>query len=558
MLLTEAEQTQVIRIFYCYAREDKALRDELDARLGPMKRLGLITTWYDRQILPGTEWKREIDTRLDTADVVLLLISAYFINSDYCYGIEMRRALERHQAGQAHVIPVILRPIAWQETPIGQLQALPTDGKPITKWRNRDEAFLTVAQGIRDVVELLMKRREQASQTLLFMSYTHADPQIIQPRERDVKEVYAQLIRPDISVLALTGIAGIGKSTLADLVVNYAEKQRGDGRGPFLAQPFWLRVDPAVTLLHLTEKIFDALGKPLPDFQHLSPQDQARTLFHALNTTETPRLVILDQFENLLNWQTGQVLPTGPDVGEWLSILNKQPCTSRVLLTSRLLPKGGIEDTPLFTREYTISGLASDEGVDLLRKRGVSIQQETDDALQRAVVHTKGHALALAILASILQMNKSLKIEYLFSNSIYRLQWREDIAASDLLNYLYKQQLNETQRKLLRAFSLYREPVSLDAAQIFLQKIPEKHILLALNVLLKHHLLQATGEGQYQLHSVLATYAQSRFDKRSEGLNKKALLIAHEKAAAYYQHSYAVAYPLHEKRSRTSWHTAIS
>lgn len=221
MLFPEIEQTQAIKVFYCYAREDKALRDELDKQLAPLKRLGLLATWHDREIIPGREWKREVDTRLNVADIVLLLISVHFMHSDYCYGVEMRRALERHKAGEAQVIPVILRPVEWKETPLGDLQALPPEGKPITKWRHRDEAFQTVAQGIRNVIESLRKESREP----LFSSYTHTDAHIIQPRERTVEEVYAKLTQSNITALALTGIAGIGKSTLADLIANYKVAQ---------------------------------------------------------------------------------------------------------------------------------------------------------------------------------------------------------------------------------------------------------------------------------------------------------------------------------------------
>jgi hypothetical protein len=538
MLFTEVEQTQVIKIFYCYAREDKALRDELDKHLGALKRLGQITTWYDRKILPGVEWKREIDTHLNTSDIVLLLVSSHFISSDYCYGIEMRQALERHTAGEAHVIPIILRPVDWKETPIGDLQVLPTDGKPITRWRNRDEAFHSVTQGIRDVIEMLQKKRELASSTAFiqpfeehtYISYTNIDPRITQQRDTLVEQVYTKLIQPDVTALALTGVAGVGKSTIADLACAYTEKQRYAGKGLFLAQPLWLRINPADTLLSVAEQVFNALGKPLPDFQKLSPQDQARTLFGILNTTKEPRLVIFDQFENLLNWQTGQALPTRPEVSAWLDALDKEACTCRILLTSRLLPRGTHEGPPLFLQEYRVEGLEPSEGVNLLRKRGVGRQQETDDELQKAVLYTKGHPLALTLVASILQMNRSLKIAHLFGDSIYNLQWRESISAHELMNYLYDQQLNDTQRKLLRAFSLYREPVPLEGALVFMKKIPERQTLEALNVLLRQYLLQAVGEGRYQLHSIIATYAQSCFDKRSERTNKKALQAAHQKA----------------------------
>jgi hypothetical protein len=113
----------------------------------------MISTWHDRRIGPGREWACEIDERLNTADIILLLISANFMASDYCNDVEISRALERHDVGEARVIPVILQPVDWQSAPFGKLQALPSDGKPVTRWANREEAFLNIARGIRTVIE---------------------------------------------------------------------------------------------------------------------------------------------------------------------------------------------------------------------------------------------------------------------------------------------------------------------------------------------------------------------------------------------------------------------
>lgn len=97
----------------------------------------------------------KVDEHLNTSQIILLLISPDFIASDYCYDKEMNRALERHEVGEARVIPVILRPVDWTKAPFSKLKALPTDGKAVTKWANRDSAFLDIAQGIRKVIEEL-------------------------------------------------------------------------------------------------------------------------------------------------------------------------------------------------------------------------------------------------------------------------------------------------------------------------------------------------------------------------------------------------------------------
>lgn len=147
-----------VKIFFCYAHEDEPLLNELKAHLRPLQRQGLIEVWYDRDISAGSEWEWQIDSQLNTAQIILLLVSSDFMDSDYCYGIEMQRALERHEIGDARVIPIILRHVLWQGTPLGQLQALPMDAKPVisANWHNQDEAFFNVAKGIRKAATEMM------------------------------------------------------------------------------------------------------------------------------------------------------------------------------------------------------------------------------------------------------------------------------------------------------------------------------------------------------------------------------------------------------------------
>jgi TIR domain len=103
-------------------------------------------------INPGEEWERKIDDHLTTARIILLLVSADFLASHYCYDVEVQRAVERHEAGNARVIPIILKPCDWEGTPFGKLQALPKDGKPVTTWKNREQAFTDIVSGIKAAV----------------------------------------------------------------------------------------------------------------------------------------------------------------------------------------------------------------------------------------------------------------------------------------------------------------------------------------------------------------------------------------------------------------------
>jgi outer membrane protein assembly factor BamB len=156
------EPAQPLKLFYCYARKDRALRNKLDEHLATLRRTGLVTAWYDGEIVPGTLWEEEIETHLDTADIILLLISPAFIASDYCYGKEMKRALERHDKQEARVVPILLRAVYWAGTPFSRLHVLPSNAQPVTSSRNRDEAFKDVARGIRKVVDDLLSQRSLA------------------------------------------------------------------------------------------------------------------------------------------------------------------------------------------------------------------------------------------------------------------------------------------------------------------------------------------------------------------------------------------------------------
>jgi len=153
-MVTEEPSTP-IEVFISYSRRDEALRRVLDDHLTLLQRQGVISTWHDRRIGVGTEWAGQIDEHLNTARAILLLVSAAFLASDYCYDKEMGRALERHEAGAAWVIPIILRPVDWKDAPFAKLQVLPRDGRPVTTWTNRDAAWRDVARGIREAVEAL-------------------------------------------------------------------------------------------------------------------------------------------------------------------------------------------------------------------------------------------------------------------------------------------------------------------------------------------------------------------------------------------------------------------
>lgn len=153
-------------VFYSYAPEDESLQQKLENHLAILQRQKVIHSWQKRQIIPGDDWTATVDRYLKKVDVILLLVSPDYIASDYCYGIEMQRALELHEAHQAHVIPILLRPVEWKGTPFAHLHPLPRNAKPITLWRNRDQALANITSELRDVLQQFSEKTHQLQATI--------------------------------------------------------------------------------------------------------------------------------------------------------------------------------------------------------------------------------------------------------------------------------------------------------------------------------------------------------------------------------------------------------
>ena len=233
-----------IPVFFSYSRKDEQLRDELATHLSLLIREGIISEWYDQQILAGEEWANEINKNLDRARIILLLVSADFLASDYCYGKEMMRAMKRHEEGSAIVIPVIFRPCDWQSSPFGKLQALPRDGKPVTTWADRDEAFFNIAKGIRLACEELKAfsvsklEREQvviqnSIQLQLLTIYSLVDvfkypgvPDITFVEPDKFYRLKLAIKQPGLGIV-IEGPSGIGKTTALKKSI---EQLRSDGQ----------------------------------------------------------------------------------------------------------------------------------------------------------------------------------------------------------------------------------------------------------------------------------------------------------------------------------------
>jgi hypothetical protein len=149
------ESNSGARIFISYAHEDEELKNELDKHLKALKRSSKVEVWSDRELIAGQEWDESIMAELHRANIILLLISVDFNASDFIWDKELAVAMERHKAGTARVVPVIMRKCDWDDMPYAALQALPRNATPITEYPDRDSAYTEVAQGVEQLVDLI-------------------------------------------------------------------------------------------------------------------------------------------------------------------------------------------------------------------------------------------------------------------------------------------------------------------------------------------------------------------------------------------------------------------
>src|SRR5207249_2470082 len=258
-MATESALANTIEVFYSYAQQDEKWQKEIEKHLANLKSQKLIVGWNKREIGAGTDWKRESHTHLNTAHLILLLISPDFLASEYCYSVEMTRAIERYEAGEAVVIPLILRPVDWQGTPFEALQCLPKNSKPLSEWRNRDKALLEVGAGIRAAVLQLNATVHpvsaddvsSAADSVEEQPDKHTSPPLIQvlhvPHRRNPfftgrEDILARIRgafkanHDDITIpVALSGLGGVGKTQTA---IEYAYRHQDE-----YAVVLWVKAD---------------------------------------------------------------------------------------------------------------------------------------------------------------------------------------------------------------------------------------------------------------------------------------------------------------------------
>ena len=395
-------------VFISYVHQDRKLRDELAVHLGNLRHQQVISDWFDGDIIPGTEWEQEILEHLRTAKIILLLISAHFMASSFCWDIELKEAIARHEAKQARVIPILLRPTDWKDAPFAKLQALPSHGKPVSRWPTHDDAFEDVIKGIRRAIEDLhasTSPKPLASPSSAPGTTSMDSSQVSvwnvpfrrNPFFTGRKPIFAQIHRllhaGKTAALsqppAISGLGGIGKTQTA---MEYAYRYR-DAYQCVL----WVQANTSETLLSNFVALAGLLKLPEQDAQEQQLVVQALKQWLE---THSGWLLIFDNADDLAMIQ--DYLPQGNQ--------------GHIVLTTRAQAMGGL------SRKIELDTLGAEEGAALLlRRAGIIAQDATldsaspaDRALAREIVQAMdGLPLALDQAGAYLEETQESLSNYL-------------------------------------------------------------------------------------------------------------------------------------------------
>ena len=251
-------------VFISYAQQDSDLARKLISAIQPLEREGLISLWTDRRIEGGMDWREPITKRLGASDLILLLLSADYLASDYCWGLEMKAALDNYKQGRSHLLPILLRPCDWRSTPLGDLRVLPHGAKPISQWGNTATALTDVVTELRNVLSHnplpQIARSEKSGSTELpsvqpsIWNLPYSRDAGFVGRKEELAQLHEKLRRADTlgRPVIVTGLGGVGKSALA---VEYAYQYAAG-----YAAIWWIRANHEQTVGEDLAALAGALG----------------------------------------------------------------------------------------------------------------------------------------------------------------------------------------------------------------------------------------------------------------------------------------------------------
>jgi tetratricopeptide (TPR) repeat protein len=440
---TSADRTRV-NLFYSYAPEDEPFCRELEKQLSPLQQQSAIAPWNKASIRPGTNWQQEITVHLNTAQLILLLISPDFLASDFYDSKEMKQIFEKYARGEVWLIPIILRPCDWQGTAFGKLQSLPAKGIAVTEWPNRDSAFFNIAQGIRLAIQSIPQQLQQPSSTLPTTPKVFTIPFARNPyftgREDILNHLHNALHNNKTAALtqAIAGLGGIGKTQTA---VEYAYRHQDDYQ-----HIFWVRAEKREELNSDLAALATSLNLPEKD-----EQDQPRVIAAVQKwlATHTGWLLVLDNADDPA--VVKECLPS-PLKGHII-------LTTRAQILGRLaqrieIEKMGLEEGTRFLLHRANIIAASDASLDTVSSKDIAkakeIVQTLDGlplALEQAAAYIEENECGLAGYLQRYQIQRNLLFQY---RGDFISEHPEPISTTWKLSFSNVEQANPAAADLLR------------------------------------------------------------------------------------------------------------
>lgn len=377
------------QLFFSYSHKDERLRKQLENHLSTLKREQLISEWHDQEITAGTRWRGAIDEHLKSAKVILLLVSADFLASDYCNDVELKQAMEQDRRGSARVIPVILRPCDWKTAIFAELQALPTGGKPVIKWKPLDDAFLNIVEGIRKALDgmgyggSLTASDKTPSESTIAVPVLNALHQLPTPpadftgRADELKELLAAVKTGGVTISGLQGLGGVGKTALA---LKLAEQLKAD----YPDAQFYLDLKGVTQPLTPRDAMAYIVRAWHPTAQLPEKEDEVAALYRSVLEGKHALLLM----DNARDAQ--QVAPLIPPAGCLLLVTSRKHFTLPGLV------------------EKNLDKLPPDDARELLQHIAPRLKKEKTDQVDELARLCGYLPLALRAVASALQEKKNI------------------------------------------------------------------------------------------------------------------------------------------------------
>jgi tetratricopeptide (TPR) repeat protein len=549
-----------LRVFYSYSHKDEPLREQLETHLALLGRDGVIVGWTDRNITAGEDWAQSIDEKLEAADIILLLLSPDFIASRYCWEKEGMRALERHNAGEARVIPVILRPVEWPSAQFAHLQALPKDSKAITFWTNRDEAWLDVTKGIRQAAKELTAIRAQQQRIATGLEQVRQNaaensksglravrrrvvgerPSALidhfKDRETQRNEISRLLANPSTRIVSVIGRGGMGKSALASRILAEMERNRWSHTQeeiPVDGIVYLSTRTNGINLGRLFEDCALMLGgdqsrrlKKVWESGHLTVRDKVERLLDEMG--DGLYLILMDNMEDLLD-DAGQI--TDDDLRTFFECSVRRDHSARLFVTSRIPLALPLEMMSRDRQITLLEGVPIPQAVEVLRELDPNNESKLltapPERLVRIAERLHGVPRALEIFAGMLRDDQITPLEDLLDRF-----YDERTVVDHLIKKAYKR-LNTNARLVMQGLAVFGRPVKPVAVDFLLEPFtPGFDVPSVARRLVLKYLASADREsGTIWLHPIDREFAYSQISEKSAH-NRRAL---ERRAAEYYR-----------------------